>query len=143
MAKKESKLTTGISEPQKLQEFMDNLKHPLAGLAAELRTLILGAGQEIGEGIYWNAPAFFYTGSMKPFEPKEYKRYIVGFNLYRQEAIRLIFLRGASATDPGRILEGEFKDGRRIAHIKSLADLKEKEKALKNIIKELVDLMDR
>ncbi len=143
MAKKETNLTLGISEPQKVNDFLDNLNHPLLDLVQYLRTFILSIDKEIGEGIYWNGPTFYYTGKMKPFDPKEYKRYIVGFNFYKQDSIRLIFLKGANATDPTGILEGDYKDGRRIASFKSIDDLKTKEKELKKIVKQLVKQMDK
>ncbi len=143
MAKKETNLTLGISEPQKVDEFMSNLTHPLLDVMNYLRTFILSINKSIGEGIYWNAPTFYYTGKMPPFEPKEYKRYIVGFNFYQQDAIRLIFLKGATATDPTQLLEGDYKDGRRIASFKSIEDVKKKEKELKNIIKELIKSIDK
>jgi hypothetical protein len=80
---------------------------------------------------------------MKPFKPKEYKRYIVVFNLFKKDCIRLIFLRGASVIDPAKLLEGDYKDGRRIISIKNIADVKSKEKDLKKIIKQLVKLIDQ
>lgn len=98
--KKEHGLTTGISEPEKVDEFMAALKYPLADVVQYMRQFILGVDKKIGEGIFFKAPAFYYTGKMAPFHPKDYKRYIVGFNLYRKDALRLIFLRGASVADP-------------------------------------------
>ena len=141
--KKENNLATGISEPEIVDEFMSSLKHPLFDLVQYLRTFILSVDKTIGEGIYWNAPAFYYTGKMKPFNPKEYKRYIVGFNFYKQDTIRLIFLRGAEATDPTGLLEGDYKDGRRLASFKSMGDLKSKESELKKIIEQLIKSMDK
>jgi hypothetical protein len=143
VAKKETNLTLGISEPEKVDEFMDNLDHPLHGLTEYLRKFILSIDKNIGEGIYWNAPTFYYTGKMKPFDPKEYRRYIVGLNFYRQDTLRLVFLKGANATDPTGLLEGDYKDGRRICSLKSIDDLKSKEKELKKIIRQLVQLMDK
>ncbi|HAB51461.1 MAG TPA: hypothetical protein DCQ26_10880 [Marinilabiliales bacterium] len=143
MAKKETNLTLGISEPQKVNEYMDSLKHPLLDLAQYLRTYILGIDKNIGEGIYWNVPTFFFTGKMKPFDSKEYKRFIVNFNFYKQDTLRIIFLRGADATDPTGLLEGDYKDGRRVSSFKSIEELKKKEKELKIIIKQLLALMDK
>jgi hypothetical protein len=141
--KKENNLTTGVSESEVVDEFMSNLKHPLSGLVQYLRVFILSIDKTIGEGIYWNAPTFYYTGKMKSFDPKEYKRYIVGLNFYRQDAIRLIFLRGADATDSTGLLEGDYKDGRRIASLKSIDDLKNKQSDLKKIIKQLLKLIEK
>lgn len=143
MAKKETNLTLGISEPQKVNEFMDSLKHPLLDLAQYLRNYILSIDKNIGEGIYWNVPTFFFTGKMKSFDSKEYKRFIVNFNFYKQDTLRIVFLRGADATDPTGLLEGDYKDGRRISSFKSIDELKKKEKELKIIIKQLLALMDK
>ena len=140
--KKETNLTLGISEPGKVTEYMGTLKHPLHDLAQYIRSSILKADKQIGEGIYWNAPAFFYTGKMRPFDPKEYKRYIVGFNFYKLDTLRLVFLRGADATDKTGLLEGDYKDGRRIMSFTSVDDFKSKEAAFKKIIKELAGSME-
>jgi len=141
--KKETNLTTGISEPEKVNEFMRKFEHPLFDLVQYIRTFILTIDKTIGEGIFWNAPTFYFTGKIKPFEPKEYKRYIVGFVFNKTDCIRLVFLRGASVTDKTGLLEGDYKDGRRIATFKSMEEVKNKESELKNIIKQLLKLIDK
>ncbi len=141
--KKETDLTTGISQPEKVNEFISKINHPLIDVIKYLRKLILRVNKSIGEGIFWNAPTFYFTGKMKPFEPKEYKRYIVGFNLYKQDFVRLIFLRGADVTDDKELLEGAYKDGRRIVSFKSIADVKKSEDELKKTIEALLKLMDK
>ncbi len=141
--KKETNLNAGISEPEKVDEFMNKLKHPMVDVAQYLRSTILGADKKVGEGIYWNGPTFYFTGKMKPFEPKEYKRYIVGFNFFKQDCIRLVFLTGAKLKDSTGILEGDYKDGRRLLLIHSMSDAKGKEKALKALVKEWIKLVDK
>jgi hypothetical protein len=138
--KKEPGLTSGISEPETVDAYMQALKHPLHDVATYLRAFILSVDKNIGEAISWNAPVFYYTGKMEPFNPKDYKRYIVGFNFFRKDTLRIIFLRGASATDATGLLEGDYKDGRRLASFTTVEDVKSKENALKNIIKQLVKL---
>jgi Domain of unknown function (DU1801) len=138
MPKKENNLTLGISEPQIVKAFMQNLQHPLTDVAAYIREVILKIDLAIGEGIYWNSPTFYYTGNMPPFGPKEYKRYIVGFVFNKQDSIRLIFLHAANVTDKTAILEGDYKDGRRLITFTSIADVKSKEEALVEIVKELL-----
>jgi hypothetical protein len=140
--KKEPGLFTGTSETASVDEFMKKLQHPMHDVMQYLRQFILSCDKNIGEGIYWNAPTFYFTGKMKPFIAKEYRRYIVGFNFYRQDTVRLIFLRGANATGTTGILEGDYKDGRRIVSLRSMEDVKSKEAALKKIIKQLVKLME-
>src|SRR5204863_7442472 len=120
------------SQPEAVDDFMSTLVHPLKEVAETLRKEILGTHPAVGEEIFWNAPAFYYTGKMKPFPSKEYRRYIVGFNFFRKNCIRLIFLRGAMVKDSGGILEGDYADGRRLALFSSMADVKQKKKALKD-----------
>ena len=140
--KTEPNITTGISEPEKVDEFMQTLNYPLKDVLQYLREFILSIDKKIGEGIFYNAPVFYYTDTMKPFNPKDYKRYIIGSNLFKKDMLRMIFLRGTSVQDPTNILEGDYKDGRRLLSFKSIDDVKSKEKALKSIIKELVKNID-
>lgn len=141
--KKENNLATGISETKAVDDFIKTLKHPMMDTIKYLRKFILSVDSTIGEGIFWNAPTFFYKGKMKPFDPKEYKRYVVGLNFYKQDTIRLIFLRGAHVQDPKGILEGDYKDGRRIVSLKGLADVKSKEHELKKVVKQLLKKIDK
>ncbi len=136
--KKEPAINAGIPEPELVEEFMANLDYPLADAIQYLRKIILGIDENIGEGIFYKAPVFYYTGEMKPFDSKEYRRYIVGTNLFQKDSLRLIFLRGAYVSDPSGVLEGKYTDGRRLMSISSLDDLKSKEKALIGIVRELL-----
>ena len=81
-----------VSEPDKVNAYLQNLQHPLVEVVEVLRQIILSTDKEIGEEIKWNSPTFFYSGEMKPFNPKEYKRYIVVFNLFKKDCVRLCFL---------------------------------------------------
>src|SRR5258707_5311704 len=100
--------TIKLSEPDKVDEYMKAVKHPLVKVIGELRKIILKTDKEIGEEVKWNAPTFFYTGKMKPFNPKEYKRYIIVFNLYQKDCIRLVFPSGARVNDKSGLLEGDY-----------------------------------
>jgi hypothetical protein len=123
-------LVTKESDSEAVDAYMQKLKHPLADLAAALRTAILAADKRVGEEIKWNAPAFFYTGPMEPFDPKEYRRHLVVFNFFRKDCIRLVFWHGDRANDKSGFLEGEYPDSRRLALVSSLEQLKERKKAL-------------
>jgi len=141
MAKKETNLTLGISETEKVDAYLKDLNHPLVDVVHYLRNVIMHIDKNIGEGIYWNAPTFYYTGKMQPFDAKEYKRYLVGFVFNRQDCIRMVFLRGATVKNTDGILEGDYKDGRRLAVFRDMADARSKEKALKQIISDLLKNM--
>ncbi len=127
--------TTKASDTAAVEAYMRKLRHPLADLAALLRTTILAADPRIGEEIKWNAPAFFFTGPMDPFDPKEYRRHLVVFNFYRKDCIRLVFWHGDRAPDPSGLLEGDYADGRRLAAFSSVAQLKSGKKALTCVLK--------
>lgn len=122
--------TTKLSDPTAVDKYMEMLKHPLADLAAVLRKTILAADPSIGEEIKWNAPAFFFTGAMEPFNPKEYRRHLIVFNFYRKDSIRLVFWHGDRANDKSGLLEGAYPDGRRLAVLASVKQLEERKKAL-------------
>src|SRR5271154_7027009 len=135
--------TTKPSEPEKVNAYMAKLKHPLTNVVSDLRKIILSTNKEIGEEIKWNAPTFFYAGKMKPTDPKKYVRYLVVFNLYKKDCIRLVFPSGAKVKDTSGLLEGDYADGRRLAMFYDLKDVKSKEKALQRIIKKWLSLLDR
>jgi hypothetical protein len=78
-----------------------------------------------------------------PFGPKEYKRYVVVFNLYRKDRIRLVFPSGAKVTGAPGLLEGEYTDGRRLAMIYSFHDVIAKEKQLQRVIRKWLKLLDK
>ena len=131
------------SEPERVDAYMQGLKHPLADVVAALRRIILGTDREIGEEVKWNAPTFFYAGEMKPFNPKEYKRYIVIFNLYHKECIRLVFPSGARVSDKSGFLEGDYADGRRLALFFNMGDVKSKQASLQSVIRRWLKTLDK
>ena len=136
-------MNTKASEPEKVDAYMSRLKHPLAKVVEDLRQIILSTDEEIGEEIKWNAPTFFYAGKMKPTNPKEYRRYIVVFNLFKQDCIRLVFPSGAKVKDASRLLEGDYADGRRLAMFCSSKDVKSKAKALRAVITQWLKLLEK
>jgi hypothetical protein len=140
---KKAVLTTKPSEPEAVDAYMQKLKHPMAAVLEALRQVILKADPSIGEEIKWNAPTFFYSGEMKPFNPKEYKRYLVVSNIFKSDCIRLVFWGGDRAKDTTGFLEGEYADGRRLASFYSLADVKKKKKVLQAVLREQLRTMEK
>jgi hypothetical protein len=142
MKTKEPALTKP-SEPEKVDAYMQRLTHPLGKIVKALRKIILSTDREVGEEIKWNAPAFFYSGDMKPFNPKEYKRHLVVFNLHRKDCIRLVFPSGARVNDKSGLLEGDYADGRRLALFFNMGDVKSKEASLQAIIRRWLETLDK
>ena len=138
-----TEMTTKASEPEKVDAYMDRLKHPLAKVVEDLRQIILSTDKEIGEEVKWNAPTFFYAGKMKSTNPKEYRRYIVVFNLLKPDCIRLVFPSGAKVKDASGLLEGDYADGRRLAMFYSSKDVKSKEKALRAVVTKWLKLLEK
>jgi len=135
--------STKPSEPHKVDAYMQGLKHPLAEVVEALRQIILSVDPEIGEEIKWNAPAFFYTGEMAPFDPKEYKRRIMVFNLHQKNCIRLVFPKGARVNDQSGLLQGDYADGRRLAMFSSIEDVRSKRASLDKVIKKWLNTLDK
>lgn len=133
--------TRKLTNEEQVVDFFNQLDHPLANVVEALRKIILATDKEIGEQIKWNSPAFYYTGEMKPFDPKEYKRDIVVFNLHKKDFVLLVFPTGAIVNDPTGLLEGKFTDGRKTAKFATLDDVKNKEEDLQTVLKEWLKLV--
>jgi len=131
------------SAPDEVDAYMENLKHPLARVAKALREIILKSAPEIGEEIKWNVPAFFYTGEMPPFNPKEYKRHIIVFNFYKQDCIRLVFPSGARVKDKSGLLEGNYPDGRRLALFHDMREVESQKTVLQGLVKQWLITLDK
>jgi hypothetical protein len=131
-----------LTDTEQVTEHIRKLDKSIAGTVETLRQIILKTDKEISERIKWNNPSFYYTGEMKPFDPKEYKREIIVLNLFKNR-IMLVFPSGAKVNDKSGLLEGEYKDGRRITVFKDLKDVKEKEKNLQSVIKKWLKLVEK
>jgi hypothetical protein len=55
---KSQEFSTKPSEPEKVDAYIQNMKHPLKNVVEALRQLILETDHEIGEEVKWNAPTF-------------------------------------------------------------------------------------
>jgi hypothetical protein len=131
-----------LSDHDQVTEHIKKLEPTLAKTVEVLRKMILSINPEIGDRIKWNNPSFYYTGDMKPFDPKEYKREIIVMNLHKGR-IMLVFPSGAKVNDKSGLLEGDYTDGRRTCVFADMADVKSKEKALKQVISTWLTLVDK
>lgn len=130
------------SDPESIKAFIEKLNPTLAEIVEYIRQVILNTDPEIGERIKWNNPSFFYTGEMKEFNPKEYKREIVVFNLFKGR-VMLVFPSGAKVNDTTGLLTGDYPDGRRLIIFKDLAEVKSQEEALQNVIKTWLSMVEK
>ncbi len=136
MAKKPSK-----SDSDLVSEYISKLDASIRPTVEYLRKVIVKADKLIGERIKWNNPSFYYTGEMEEFNPKEYKREIIVFNLFKNR-IMLVFPSGAKVNDKSGFLTGDFKDGRRVVIFKDLADAKARQKNLQEVIARWLELVE-
>ncbi len=125
---------------EQVTDYIQKLGAPVAEIVEAIRKIVLSTDAEIGEEIKWNAPSFLYTGQMKPFNPKEYKQYIIVMNLHKR--ILLVFPSGAKVNDTSGLLKGDYADGRRLVHINDMDDLRSKETSIKKVIADWIALVD-
>ena len=122
-----------LNNSEAVTAFIKKLSPSVNELAEAIRKIILSTDQAIGEHIKWNSPSFFYTGEMKPFDPKEYKRDIVVINIHRGYPL-LVFPTGARIQDDSGLLEGNYKDGRRMIKFTNLNEISSRKEKLQKII---------
>ena len=131
-----------LSDSEQVTRHIKKLEPSFGKIIETIRKIILSSNKEIGERIKWNNPSFYYTGEMKPFDPKEYKREIVVMNLFNGR-IMLVFPSGAKIKDTSGLLTGDYKDGRRLIIFTDMKDVKAKEKALQKVIMDWLKLIDK
>lgn len=130
-----------ISGREQVTAYIRKLDPSISFAIQYLRERILSADPLIGECIKWNSPCFYYTGQMKPFDPKEYKREIIVLNLHKGR-IMLVFPTGAKIEDNSGFLTGDFKDGRRIVVFSDHEDMKQHEALLQSVVKKWLTLVE-
>jgi len=130
------------TETEQVSELVAKHEPAIQEILEALRKTVLGVDKEIAEQVKWNSPCFYYTGAMKPFNPKEYKRDIVVVNLYKGRVL-LVFPTGARIEDTSGLFKGEYKDGRRLVPIEDMKDFKSKKKGLQRVIAEWIKGIDK
>ncbi len=129
--------TKTLSDRNAVDQFLENLTHPLKEEVETLRRIILKADASIGEGIKWNAPSFCCDD------------WFATFDLRSKEWVQIILHRGAKpkhtgdsryVKDPKSILKWITND-RCVAKFVSKADVKSKATALTEVVAEWVKNM--
>ena|SRR5688572_7011650 len=120
---------------ESVEDYLVRVGEPYAAIVAALRLVILDTSSEIAEHIKWNSPAYYYSGEMKPFDPKKYLRDLVVMNKQKNYVL-LVFPTGARINDKKGLLEGDYADGRRMMKFTSADDVKSRKKDLQFVINE-------
>jgi len=80
---------------------------------------------------------------MAEFDPKQHKRHVVVFNLFKKDCVRLVFPSGASIGDTSGLLVGDYADGRRLALFSSTDEVHSKKLALERVIKKWLNALEK
>ncbi len=123
-----------LTDAEQVTAHIQALEPELRAIVEKLRQIILDTDSIIGERIKWNNPSFCFTGEMAEFDPKEYKREIAVFNLFKGR-VMLVFPSGSKINDATGLLEGDYKDGRRLIVFSDMADVVAKQTQLQSVIK--------
>lgn len=134
--------TINITDSEQVTQHIKKLPKHIQPTITYLRQILLSIDKEIAEHIKWNAPAFYYSGEMKAFDPKQYKRDLLVINL-RKDSIMCVLPTGMNIKKNTAILEGNYTDGRRLITFRDLDDVKMKTPQLKATIKEWLDLIEK
>jgi len=131
-----------LTDSEQVTEHISKLPQNIQPAVEYLRQVILSIDKEINEHIKWNSPAFYFSGEMKPFDPKEYKRDILVMNL-RNNKIMCILPTGMKIVNNTAILEGKFTDGRKTINFNSFDDIKAKEQLIRDTLTEWLNLIEK
>ena len=120
-----------VSRTDKVEEFLQELSHPLKAEVEMVRAIIKGVNKGINEEIKWNAPSFNYEGE-----------YLVTFNLRETKRIHLVFHNPMISKVTNELLEGDY-DHRRMAYFSDKKDIQAKSPVLEKAIKDLIKLQKK
>ncbi len=132
-------MSQDVHDSKAVDAFVAKLEPDLAKLTNAIRALVLKIDPIIGEQIKWNSPSFFYTGKMKPFDAKTYKRDLAVMHL-RKGYVLLVFPNGADILNVNGLLEGNYTDGRRMVTINDFEELNNKSRDLESVIQAWLEM---
>ena len=110
---------------------MEKLDYPFKAEVQALREIIKKVNKDITEEIKWKAPSYSYKGE-----------YLVTFNLWEKEHIRLVFHNSMISKVKSKLLEGDYAD-RRMAYFSDMKDVKAKKASLEKALKDLIKLQEK
>ena len=117
-----------VSRTDKVDEFLENLSHPLKAEVEAVRSIIKGVSKDIHEEVKWNAPSFNYQGE-----------YLATFDLRETKRIHLVFHNPQIPKVKNDLLEGDYVD-RRMVYFVNMKDIKTNKSLLEKALKDLIKL---
>jgi hypothetical protein len=127
-----------LTDREQVDELISKLDAEIKTTVQTIREVILATDPEIAEQVKWNSPSFYFTGEMKPFDPKEYKRDIMVCNIHRGK-ILLVFPTGAKIKST--LKSKDYPDGRKIITIEDLTVSTTNQ--LQQLIKDWLGMVER
>jgi len=116
------------SDEELVNDWMQQLEHPLKAEIDKVRTIIKQSNSSIKERIKWNAPSYYSTED------------IVTFNHRATQHVHLIFHHPSIVKIKSVLLEGDYKD-RRMVYLPDMKAINQNKKELQRIIQESVQLI--
>ena len=130
------------SHSKEVTEYINSIDREFKQTIELLREVFLNADSEIAEHIKWNSPSFYYSGEMKEFDAKEYKRDLAVINLHRGK-ILIVFPTGNKIDKETGLSGKNYPDGRKIVEILNLEDAEQKRESLKKGIRNWLAQVDK
>jgi hypothetical protein len=114
-------LTPAMAKIPTVDEWLAGFAHPLVAELEALRS-ILNSIDGVAERIKWNAPSYHHDGVD-----------VATFMVRYDEELLLIVHHPLAPTIESPLLEGDFEDGRRIVHFRSMDDVVAGEDELRRV----------
>lgn len=118
------------SDTAKVNEFMNQLDHPLKAEMEAVRANLLNANSKISERIKWNAPSFYYREDIATFNPRA------------KQHVHIVFHYAPIVNIKSDLLTGDYKD-RRMVYLRTMSEVESNKAALEKIMNELIDIIDK
>ncbi|PLK45671.1 hypothetical protein C0V77_05980 [Emticicia sp. TH156] len=123
------KMAKKQSDPEKVIEFMTQLRHPLKKEIEAVRDIIKNTDTRISERIKWAAPSYYY------------KEDLVTFNHRAQDCVHLIFHHPNIEKINSPILEGNFVS-RRMTYLRNMDEIMAQKTEIERIMKQLIAYLE-
>lgn len=118
-----------MSNTNKIDAFMDKLKHPLKAEMREAISIIRSTGEVLEEDVKWGGPSFDYKEPMATINPR------------LTECVVFIFHKGELIKDKSGLLEPASK-GKAYLKLHSMEEIIRNKANIQNIVKEWVTVMN-
>ena len=115
--------------PNKIDEFISKLKHPMKAEIEEVIKIIRGASNDLEEDVKWGGPSFDYKEPMATMNPR-ITDYVV-----------FIFHKGELIKEKSGLLESAPK-GKAYLKLHSMKEVRDNKANIQNIVKTWIKIMN-